>query len=54
MYSRVSVCSVLRYDNVCLTWYFSVILMALQSARHFNRAREKLVKHTHTHHKTEK
>ena len=23
--------------------------MALQSARHFNRAREKLVKHTHTH-----
>lgn len=39
---------------VCFTCYFSMILMALQSARHFNRARERLVKHTHTHHKTGK
>lgn len=40
-------------DQVCFTCYFSLILMALQSAKHFNRARERLVKHTHTHHKTE-
>lgn len=28
--------------------------MALQGARHFNRAKERLVKHTHTRHKTER
>lgn len=47
----VCVCS---SDQVCFTCYFSLILMALQGARHFNRARERLVKHTHTHHKTER
>lgn len=41
-------------DRVCFTCYFSLILMALQGARHFNRAKEKLVKHTHTRHKTER
>lgn len=34
--------------SMCFTCYFSAILMGLQSARHFNRARERLVKHTHS------
>lgn len=45
---EISVCVCVSV-HVCFTCYFSMILMTLQSARHFNRARERLVKHTHTH-----